>query len=178
MAHTFLDDERTGSRHTWWLGAALIGMTALLAWQFTAPRDTNPAPNQANVEAVSQHCEQFVAIAKANFGPNWKPRLDPRDPLCATEIQQAWERQRIPRPPVAEPAPPQVVTIVDPVAPPNPVDAAPPSEARAESEATAKRDVFCLNVLGLARTKYGDDWPNYITAQEAEECQSYADKMR
>jgi hypothetical protein len=52
-----------------------------------APHDT----------AQAAHCSQFITLARAKFGPEWKRRLDPRDTLCTEQIQQAWERDWQPR---------------------------------------------------------------------------------
>ncbi len=49
------------------------------------------------------HCSQFVELARSKFGPEWKPRLDPRDTVCAQQVQAAWERERTPREAVPHP---------------------------------------------------------------------------
>lgn len=166
------------TRHTWWVAAALVGVAALVVWQLRTAREHAPVPHATDAQAISQHCEQFVAIAKAGFGPNWKPRLDPSDPLCAAEIQQAWERQRIPRP-LAVPPPPGRPALVGPIAPPTPPEAVQPAAPRVvvEEKETARVELFCLNVLNLARTKFGDDWRDYLTTHEATTCQAYSQRM-
>jgi hypothetical protein len=155
-----------------WYGAALIVVAAFAVWQFTPRAPRAPAP-LANALAVSHHCEQFVSIARANFGANWKPRLDPRDPLCADEIQRAWERQRIPRAvDIKDLPPPQLVETVAPIASPDPAPPAQIAEA-SQSASAARLETYCLNILGLARTKFGDDWLSGLTPQEAADCQSH-----
>jgi hypothetical protein len=47
--------------------------------------------------AQAAHCSQFIDLARAKFGPEWKRRLDPRDTLCAEQVQAAWERDWQPR---------------------------------------------------------------------------------
>ena len=163
------------SRHNRWLGPTLVGAAALLfTWQFAGTSQRGAPARAVDVQAMSQHCEQFVEVAKASFGPNWKPRLDPTDPLCASEIQHAWERQRIPRNvAIVEPTP----TPVQPVALPKVPDPPPPKQSATRHAEVAGLDVFCLNTLGLTRTKFGSDWKNYVTSQAAAKCQSYLAKM-
>jgi len=162
-----------GSRYKRWLGAALVGAAAFVAWQLTGTGRLGPASNSTNAQAVSEHCKQFVAIAKANFGANWKPRLDPRDPLCANEIQQAWERQSVPRntsvaPLTVEPS------RTEPAAPPKPPESAGPAQrATVQAETSAQVETYCLNILGLARTNFGDEWRANVTPQEAANCRAF-----
>lgn len=52
-------------------------------------------------------CSRFVDGARAQFGPEWKRRLDPANTSCAEEIQKVWERDWEPRkaqPDVASPS--------------------------------------------------------------------------
>jgi hypothetical protein len=53
--------------------------------------------------APRAHCAQFVELARAKFGSEWKRRLDPGDTVCAQQIQQAWERDWNPREPLLKP---------------------------------------------------------------------------
>jgi hypothetical protein len=55
--------------------------------------------------AQAAHCSQYIELARKNFGAEWKRRLDPRDTLCAEQVQQAWERDWRPR----EETPPEPV---------------------------------------------------------------------
>lgn len=47
--------------------------------------------------AQEAHCSQFVQIAQAEFGREWKRRLDPSNTDCTQQIQKAWERGWNPR---------------------------------------------------------------------------------
>jgi hypothetical protein len=107
-------------------------------------------------EAVApMHCNQFIALAKAAYGDNWRVRLDPRDTTCAIEVRDEWERQHLPR----DQALPAFVTTPT-------VTAAPPVEpVAAPAPAT-----YCLNVISLAKAKYGEVWRSKLTPEEAQSC--------
>ena len=120
----------------------------------------------SSTDSVLAHCAQFVTLAKARYGDDWKYRLDPRDTVCATEVQTEWEHQWANRqPPPALSATPTLVE--------NAV-AAPASAAEPASEGEVRArnpETYCLNVISLARSRYGDDWPVKIPAEEAAGCE-------
>ncbi len=126
-----------------------VALTGLFILYLTADRVATmitrwPATIQ---EAVApSHCEQFVAIAKAAYGESWRVRLDPRDTTCDREVRAAWESQRVTRAaPVVES---RTIAAPQPVAPPV-VEA-------------AKDDTHCLNVISLAKARYGEAWRQMI----------------
>ena len=82
---------------------------------------------QAGVSAG--HCAQFITIAKAAYGADWKQRLDPRDTTCAGEVQQQWQYEWNARQPM-QPLPPATMTISQPTTTPI---AAPTSDDAARS---------------------------------------------
>jgi len=190
MGHIGISVDGDFSRKKIWLGVAILAAAAFVVWQLTDTGKRGPA-NQTLAQAISEHCAQFVAIAKSSFGPDWKPRLDPRDPLCAHEIQRAWERQHVPR--HAVPAAPLTIA-PDETAPSSATAPNQPllipfrseraraqgrtASAKAETSSASRNTTYCLNILGLARSKFGDDWQAGLTQQEAAACGSHAQKMR
>lgn len=136
-----------------WAGAGIMALFVLylIADRFVAVVTRWPA---TVVEAVAPaHCEQFIALAKTAHGENWKVRLDPRDTTCDQEVKVEWERQRLTR----------YVPPPEPLFAPAPVEVAKPQEARASAPATR-----CLNVVSLARTKYGAEWREKLAADDPE----------
>lgn len=87
--------HRAGSTFRWWFVIIAIGGVG----SFLAVRlvDARPAVHtNASMEksdAVGVHCAQFMALARAQFGTDWRVRLDPSDPLCAEQIQREWEKE-------------------------------------------------------------------------------------
>ena len=148
-----------------WAGLAVAAGLALFAAARLVQAIRQPANEPTNTQyGISQsHCAQFIALAKAKFGADWKVRLDPRDTTCAQQVQQEWQHDWNARLPV-EPMPQSTLIISAPVAPP--VDAAPsPTDARLRNPET-----YCLNVISLARTRYGPDWTHRVTPDEAANC--------
>src|SRR5258708_6305621 len=128
-----------------------------------ALRQPTGGPATAQSGVSQSHCAQFIALAKAKFGADWKVRLDPRDTTCAQQVQQEWQHDWNARLPV-QPMPQSTMTISAPVA--LPADAGPsPSDARLRNPET-----YCLNVISLARTRYGPDWAHRVTPDEAANC--------
>lgn len=170
MADVGLNADIGGSPYKLWLGVAFIGAASLVAWWLSDPQQGGPPRATATGQAVSTHCTQFIALAKANFGANWKVRLDPRDPLCAQEIQRAWESQRIPRETLAE------TMRVGPIVP-QPVQ--PADGAAAWDAVTASRtSTYCLNVMSLVRSRFGAGWHATLTPEEAAICQEQIQRIR
>lgn len=68
-------------------------------------RSDEPAvrPAASPDPALAAHCSQYIELARAKFGGEWKRRLDPRDTLCAEQVQQAWEVDWQPRNTPSEP---------------------------------------------------------------------------
>jgi hypothetical protein len=148
-----------------WAGLAAAAGLALFAAARLGQAIRQPAsgPTITQYGASQSHCAQFIALAKAKFGADWKFRLDPRDTTCAQQVQQEWQHEWNARLPV-EPMPQSTMTVSTPVAPP--VDAAPsPTDARLRNPET-----YCLNVISLARTRYGPDWAHRVTPDEAANC--------
>lgn len=111
----------------------------------------------ATVEGLApSHCAQFIAIAKAAYGNDWKVRLDPRDTTCESEIRDEWERQWLPREVSVE--------TLTPAPEPQPV-AVPETTVYAPAPATR-----CLNIISLAKAKYGAEWRTKLDTAEAKAC--------
>ena len=117
-------------------------------------------------EAVLAHCAQFVALAKSRYGDDWKFLLDPRDTVCASQVQQEWEAQILTR---AQPAAPDTQpTFVTRAA------EVPPHEDTAPSLSASRArnpETYCLNLMSLSRTKYGAQWRTQVSAAEASGCE-------
>ena len=120
----------------------------------------------ASADEVTTHCNQFISLAQAKYAADWKFRLDPRDTVCATQIQTEWERQSAERKPKArqESRP----TFVENGASTVPVSEVPidGNEARARNPET-----YCLNMMSLARTKYGAEWKARLKPEEIAGCE-------
>jgi hypothetical protein len=96
-------------------------------------RSPSVHPAASHDPAQAAHCSQFIDLARAKFGPEWKRRLDPRDTLCAEQVQAAWERDWQPR----QETPPEPVLrpqITASTAPPSKI--APAQEAPAHGSKT------------------------------------------
>jgi hypothetical protein len=150
----------------WFVLAILIGVGLLLV---TRVMDALRQPTFSGTAVAStggvsvEHCMQFIAIARAAYGPNWKYRLDPRDTTCAAQVQEQWQHETNVRQPMT-PLPSGTMTISQPTQPFADEPAA-PTDAR-----TRNPETYCLNVISLARTRYGSDWANRITPDEAAAC--------
>ena len=117
---------------------------------------------QSGQSAVSPtHCTAFIALAKTTYGVHWKSRLDPSDTTCASEIQQAWEQQRISRD-----AEVQRALEMSQSTQSTTMEAAPPP-AQAPP---ARAETYCLNVISLAKAKYGADWASKLDPAERADC--------
>jgi hypothetical protein len=119
-----------------------------------------PSGEQAGVSPA--HCAQFIAVAKVAFGDDWKARLDPSDNTCATEVQEAWEQQRISREMATDLTPQPVVT-----APAQPVQ----TSTETSAVRTPRAETYCLNVISLAKAKYGADWIAKLDPAERQACE-------
>jgi hypothetical protein len=125
----------------------------------------------ASASAIASHCDRFIEIARAHYGSNWKYRLDPSDALCASQVQQEWERQwGVPGAPGSD-APAPIKSVSDEIAPP---DAAPVVEA---VPAASKPETSCLNIISLAKTKFGTEWRSNIEPGLQAECAGEISRM-
>lgn len=153
-------------RSRWPVFMLMLAGSYVVASVFVGLTRSDPAQSQTQPFRISDtHCAEFIALARANFGPDWRYRLDPRDTTCAREVQAEWDRQSsAPRQPrVAEPLPsssifgnnqtPDIQDTVD-------TEAALPPLAETQ----------CLNVISLARAKFGPDWPNQVAPADAARC--------
>lgn len=119
-------------------------------------------------EAVLAHCAQFITLAKSRYGDDWKFRIDPRDTICSPQIQHAWEQQWQDRtPPIEQPSRPTFVETVSAAPTPAAEQSFPGGDTRARNPET-----YCLNVMSLARTKYGVDWKTKVSPEEAAGCEA------
>jgi hypothetical protein len=139
---------------------ALVALVFLGVFYFVAARIERLVARwpQSEQFVSAAHCSEFIALAKATYGENWKVRLNPSDTTCAVEVQEAWEQQRISR----EAQYQATQTIV--TAPPAP-PVAPQAEARAPAAQT-----YCLNVISLAKAKHGADWASTLDASQRAAC--------
>jgi hypothetical protein len=140
-----------------------FGVVCLLAFlMFGVGRQTPARPVASNDSVQAAHCSQFVELARTKFGPEWKRRLDPRDTACARQIQEAWERQWNPRESPPEPVFQRTMT----------VSASSPAEMAPWTEAGRAHDpeTYCLNVISLAKSKYGPEWTRRIEPAAAASC--------
>jgi hypothetical protein len=146
-----------------WVLATLVVLVMLYLIAGRIERMIGRWPQSGQSAVSPTHCVEFIALAKATYGVQWKSRLDPSDTTCASEIQQAWEQQRISRDAaieaerISQSTPPATT---QPSTPPALTSQAPP--ARAET--------YCLNVISLAKAKYGADWTSKIDPAERAAC--------
>jgi hypothetical protein len=155
-------------------GMVLVGVVYLVASVFPGrvPYLRSEGSVDASANAVAMHCERFIEIARAHYGSNWKYRLDPADGLCAQQVQQEWERQwGVPGAPGAE-APPPIKSVSDDIAPP-------PSAPAAETivPASSPPATSCLNIISLAKTRYGTEWRTNIDAGIQAQCAGEISRM-
>ena len=143
--------------------AVIAGVDLVIAARIGDADHPSSTPIAAQYAVSPSHCTQFIALAEAKFGADWKYRLDPRDTTCAAQVQQEWEHQWHARNPV-EPVQQPTMTISAPIMPPAD-DAPPPANARLLNPET-----YCLNVISLARTRYGSVWANKVSPAEAANC--------
>jgi hypothetical protein len=146
---------------------AVVTLAAMLLLYLVAGRVERMVARwpQSGQSAISPtHCAEFIALAKTTYGVQWKSRLDPSDTTCANEIQQAWEQQRISRDAETERAlemsKSSTLATTQPAPPPPLASQAPPSRA----------ETYCLNVISLAKAKYGDDWASKIDSADQAAC--------
>ena len=159
------DDGLTRAKLVRWGGLAiLVAAGLILVSRLTeAVRQPSYSASAAQGGISNVHCAQFIAVAKAAYGPDWKVRLDPRDTTCAQEVQQQWQNEWNARQPM-QPLPPGTMTINAPTAPI--AEQAPTTmDSRIRNPET-----YCLNVISLARTRYGADWASRVTPEEAANC--------
>jgi len=172
MASAETTTDAAGPRPTVlrWVGLALAaGLALLLAVRMSETTGQPNGPTTAKYGISQSHCAQFIALAKAKYGSDWKYRLDPRDTTCAVQIQHEWEHQWNPRLP-AEPLQQPTTAIGAPIAPP--LDASPlPVDAHLPNPET-----YCLNVISLAQARYGVDWVRKVAPTEAESCSAQIQK--
>jgi len=142
--------------------AVLAAVYLVASLMFGVGRSVPVRPVASYDAAQAAHCSQYVELARTKFGPEWKRRLDPRDTACAQQIQQAWERQWNPREALPDPVF-QRARIAS---------AAPPAAIAPWPEAGRARDpdTYCLNVISLAKSKYGPNWTRRIEPAAAASC--------
>lgn len=149
------------------LSWALVALVAILLLYLIAGRVERMIAHwpQSGPSAVSPtHCAEFIALAKTTYGLQWKSRLDPSDATCANEIQQAWEQQRISRDAEAERAL-EMSQTTEPS-----TTQLPPPPALTAQPTTPRADTYCLNVISLAKAKYGADWASRIDPADHAAC--------
>jgi hypothetical protein len=146
---------------------AVVTLAAILLLYLVAGRVERMVARwpQSGQSAISPtHCTEFSALAKTTYGVQWKSRLDPSDTTCANEIQQAWEQQRISRDAEAERALEMSRTIEPAITQP------PPPPVLTSQPAAARADTYCLNVISLAKAKFGADWASKIDPADQAAC--------
>ncbi|MEQ1867341.1 MAG: hypothetical protein ABL996_22105 [Micropepsaceae bacterium] len=137
-------------------GAGIVAILALLYAVFAQlERVVARWPSVTQVSVSPSHCDEFIALAKAKYGAEWKYRLDPRDNTCGPQVQQAWERHWTPR----DLPPPQPLLTASDLAPP--IIAMP---------AQRRSNTYCLNVISLAKAKHGADWATKMDSAERAAC--------
>ena len=143
----------------WGLGILVVlGLLYAIAGRIDHAISRWPTPV---LQAISPtHCTEFIALAKARYGAEWKARLDPRDTTCVSEVQQEWERQSIPRPQPMDPTPSNASQQALPVA----------DDPSALASSSPRAETFCLNVISLAKAKYGADWRAKIDPADGKAC--------
>lgn len=149
------DRLELAAKHALTLVAVLVGLgiVYLISERVLATVTRWPATIQ---EAVAPaHCQQFIDLAKTAYGETWRVRLDPRDTTCDQEVKAEWERQKLTRytPPVEPLVPPAASQVA--VAP------SPPASSVIAPATT------CLNVVSLAKAKYGEEWRSKLSGAEA-----------
>jgi len=154
----------TGKLVRWGGIAVLIGVALILVSRLSeSVRQPSYTASAAQGGVSDAHCAQFITVAKAAYGPDWKYRLDPRDTTCAQAVREQWQHEWNARQPM-QPLPPATMTINAPTAPLG--DAQPTTvDSRIRNPET-----YCLNVISLARTRYGADWASRVTPEEAANC--------
>jgi hypothetical protein len=160
----------------WAVVGVLLGVVAFVAAPMVesdAPPPLAAAPR--DTQALSAHCTHFISLAKAKYGTIWKDRLDPSDSICAEQVDEAWVRQWNKSAPASasteEPA-----AVSGFVARSTEATAMPVEQAAAQpmpEPVAAPRgnpETYCLNVISLAKTKFGAEWQQKLTPDEASAC--------
>jgi len=156
------DERLRVVRPTLW---ALVGLMALVLVYLIAGRVERMIerwPQTGQSAVTPAHCAEFIELAKAAYGVQWRARLDPGNTTCANEIQQAWEQQRISVDAEAERALEMSQSAASVAAQPAPTQTVHTPQAPA--------DTYCLNIISLARAKYGSDWASKIDPAERTAC--------
>jgi hypothetical protein len=137
-----------------WAAAAVFGLLIvyMIAGRLLAVVTRWPTTVMAPV--ASSHCAQFIDLAKLAYGENWRVRLDPRDTTCELQVKTEWERQQLTR---YRPPPQSIFG----AAPAEPVALGPRERERPAPQTK------CLNVVSLAKTKYGAEWRSKLTGEDA-----------
>jgi hypothetical protein len=147
-----------------WAVIALVGFLLLYLVAGRVERIVARWPQSGHAAVSPTHCAEFIDLAKATYGVQWKSRLDPSDTTCANEIQQAWEQQRISRDAEAERAR-EMSRSPDPIA----ARPAPPPDLTSQAP-PARAETYCLNVISLAKAKYGADWTSKVDPADQAAC--------
>lgn len=143
------------------LAGAYVIAALFVGFTRSGPSDAG----NAQISVSDTHCAEFIALARSTFGNDWRYRLDPRDTTCAREVQEEWDRQSgLPRQPRApEPLPPSI--FASPTRPPAIQDT-----VDTETTLPPLAETQCLNVISLARAKYGPEWANQVAPADAARC--------
>ena len=157
----------------WLIVVAILGALFFLVARVIGTGRVPRRPTTPQEAVSASHCSQFIALAEAKYGLDWKAKLDPRDTTCAQQIHQEWVRQQSPREIPSEPAlQPTMMPSEQPS--PLPMDAALAADvARARNPET-----YCLNVISLAKVKYGSDWRGKVAPAEAASCEAQIEQTR
>jgi len=146
-----------------WVLATLVALGMLYLIAGRVERVTSRWPQGGQSAVSPTHCAEFIALAKTTYGVHWKSRLDPSDKTCASDIQQAWEQQRISRDAEAQRA-------LEMSQSTQPAATQPSPRALAVGAPPARAETYCLNVISLAKAKYGADWASRIDPAERAAC--------
>jgi len=153
-----------GAMLRWLSLAALLGIGVILATRLDLGRPSVRANEVSHPVSITEaHCAQFIAIAKAAYGANWKYRLDPRDTTCAAEVQAQWQHEWTERQPTT-PLPSGTMSVNQPT---TPIEE-PSTEAT--DAGVRSPETYCLNVISLARSRYGADWAARVTPEDMARC--------
>ena len=150
------DRMEIAAKHALTLVAVLVGLGLVYLTSERVFATVMRWPDTIQEAVAPAHCQQFIDLAKTAYGENWRVRLDPRDTTCDQEVKSEWERQKLTRytPPV------------EPLVPPtSQVALAPPTAATAVSASAPA--TFCLNVVSLAKAKYGEAWRTRLEGEDA-----------
>jgi hypothetical protein len=170
MAVTATGTHGAGSKSRFiaqWMVVLVTMAISYIAISRLVPASPSPVhARDASADEVAAHCNEFIALARAKYADDWKVRLDPGDTLCAPQIQAEWERQSAERKPRAPDA--STPTFVE-----DRTATVPDSEASIDGNAARARnpETYCLNMMSLARTRYGAGWKGRLKPDDVAGCE-------